>query len=115
MHLPFVIVRITAAAATAFFLFTFGAQLRAADLPSTAPATTKMSDEGTAGENDDEPTITLNATITGIEGHVQVRAAADQPWKPAAIGMTLDAGAEFRTGPRSAVRFVILASESQSK
>lgn len=96
-----------AAAATAFFLFTHGTPLRAADLPSTAPATTNMSDEGTAGDNDDEPTITLNATITGIEGHVQVRSAADQPWKSATIGMTLDAGAEFRTGPRSAVRFVI--------
>jgi hypothetical protein len=38
---------------------------------------------------------------------VQVRAAEDQPWKPAAAGMEVDEGAEFRTGPRSAVQFVI--------
>lgn len=49
----------------------------------------------------------LVARITALKGIVQVRAADDQPWKPAAVGMELDEGAEFRTGPRSAVQFVI--------
>ena len=49
----------------------------------------------------------LVATITAIKGVVQVRDSEDQPWKPAAVGMDVDEGAEFRTGPRSAVQFVV--------
>jgi hypothetical protein len=49
----------------------------------------------------------LTATITGVEGIVQVRSAEDAGWEPAKIGLVLGEGAEFRTGPRSAVRFVI--------
>jgi hypothetical protein len=49
----------------------------------------------------------LTATVTGIEGIVQVRSTEDAPWQKAAIGMKLTEGAEFRTGPRSAVRFEI--------
>jgi hypothetical protein len=50
---------------------------------------------------------TLQATVTGVEGVVQVRTAEDQPWKKATVGMVVDQNAEFRTGPRSAVRFTL--------
>ncbi len=49
----------------------------------------------------------LTATVTGVEGIVQVRQNEDAPWQKAAVGMKLSEGAEFRTGPRSAVRFEI--------
>src|SRR5436305_11957901 len=49
----------------------------------------------------------LRATVTGVEGLVQVRAADDQPWQKATVGMEVGENAEFRTGPKSAVRFVI--------
>src|SRR5438045_9342050 len=49
----------------------------------------------------------LTATITAIEGIVQVRQNEDAPWQKAVVGMKLSEGAEFRTGPHSAVRFEI--------
>jgi hypothetical protein len=49
----------------------------------------------------------LSATITAIEGIVQVRQNEDAAWQKATVGMKLGEGAEFRTGPRSAVRFEI--------
>lgn len=64
--------------------------------PATAPATTLP-----AAEAD------LSATITGVEGMVQVRESEGKAWQIAKPGMILPAGAEFRTGPRSAVRFEI--------
>lgn len=72
----------------------------AATGPASAPVDQAL---GSAAE----PGRPVEITITGIEGLVQVRAAEDQPWKKAQLGMHLDEGAEFRTGPRSAVRFVI--------
>src|SRR5437588_10982762 len=51
--------------------------------------------------------VALTATITAIEGIVQVRQSEDAPWQKATVGMKLGEGAEFRTGPRSAVRFEI--------
>jgi hypothetical protein len=51
--------------------------------------------------------VKLKATITQIVGSVQVRTGADRPWVKAAVGMSLDENAEFRTGLRSAVQFVI--------
>ena len=51
--------------------------------------------------------VALQATITGVQGLVQVRQADDQPWMRAQVGMVLDEGATFRTGLRSSVRFVI--------
>src|SRR5688500_11420799 len=68
--------------------------------PVAAPATSPATPPAARGE-------ALIATITAIKGVVQVRTAEDQPWKAAAVGMELDEGAEFRTGPRSAVQFVI--------
>lgn len=53
------------------------------------------------------PGEALNAVIMGVQGMVQVRESDDKPWQPAKQGMTLGEGAEFRTGPRSAVQFMI--------
>lgn len=50
---------------------------------------------------------TLQAVVAGVHGLVQVRQAEDQPWQAAVTGMKLDQGAEFRTGPRSAVQVAI--------
>lgn len=49
----------------------------------------------------------LKATVTGIEGRVQVRESEEAKFKDAVVGMVVGQNAEFRTGPRSAVRFVI--------
>jgi len=49
----------------------------------------------------------LKAKVTGVEGLVQVRMAEDQPWQKATLDMEVGENAEFRTGPKSAVRFVI--------
>lgn len=53
------------------------------------------------------PQHALEAMVTGVAGLVQVRLAEDQPWQAVQVGMKLGAGAEFRTGPRSAVQFAI--------
>jgi hypothetical protein len=42
-----------------------------------------------------------------VKGMVQVRSGEDRPWEAVKTGMVLDQGAEFRTGPRSAVTFRI--------
>jgi hypothetical protein len=49
----------------------------------------------------------MEVTITGVEGMVQVRDTSDKPWRKALVGMTVSEGAEFRTGPKSAVRVLI--------
>src|SRR5687768_11321244 len=49
----------------------------------------------------------LRARITAIRGLVEVRASETQDWQPAKVDMVVDEGAEFRTGPRSAVQFQI--------
>jgi len=49
----------------------------------------------------------MQISITGVEGLVQVREGSDKPWTKAQVGMTVTEGAEFRTGPRSAVRVLI--------
>jgi len=49
----------------------------------------------------------LSITVTGVEGLVQVRDSADKPWQKATVGMNVTEGAEFRTGPKSAVRVLI--------
>lgn len=67
--------------------------LRAQDAPTPRPP---------AGD-----LVPLQATITGIEGLVQVRTGESEPWRRAEVGMVLPESAEFRTGPRSAVRFTI--------
>ncbi len=49
----------------------------------------------------------IKVTVTGVQGIVQYRTGADQKWTKAAEGVELTEGAELRTGPRSAVRFMI--------
>ena len=49
----------------------------------------------------------LRARITAVRGLVEVRASETQDWQPARVDMIVDEGAEFRTGPRSAVQFQI--------
>ena len=56
---------------------------------------------------DQAESTTLTATIVAVNGVVQVREAEDKPWKRAEPGAKIGMGAEFRTGMRSAVRFVI--------
>src|SRR5262245_52114151 len=68
--------------------------------PDTRPATTSAPARASEGQ-------TLRATITGVEGIVQVREDEDRPWVAARKGMVVGEGAEFRTGPRSAVQFSI--------
>jgi len=51
--------------------------------------------------------VKMTGRITGVEGIVQLRDAEDQPWRRAAVDMTVNENTEFRTGPKSAVRFVI--------
>jgi hypothetical protein len=53
------------------------------------------------------PAAALTATITAVQGLVQVRNDDRSPWQRAQPDMVLTQGAEFRTGPRSAVRFEI--------
>lgn len=49
----------------------------------------------------------LTAVITAMEGIVAVRTGPEQPWVKPTVGMTLTEGAEFRTGPKSALQFMI--------
>ncbi|MDB5327381.1 MAG: hypothetical protein JWM57_2950 [Phycisphaerales bacterium] len=49
-------------------------------------------------------TESLQATVTGVEGMVQVRQNDKEPWAKAQVGMLLGEMSEIRTGPRSAVR-----------
>ncbi len=66
---------------------------RAADVPAAATSQTSAEQ--------------LQATITGVQGLVQVRETEDKPWKKAEVGMVLGKDAEFRTGPKSAVQFTM--------
>src|SRR6188474_3185319 len=45
----------------------------------------------------------FQATIARVVGMVQVRESSEARWQTAKAGMKLGEGAEFRTGPRSAV------------
>ncbi|MDB5299081.1 MAG: hypothetical protein JWO87_744, partial [Phycisphaerales bacterium] len=50
----------------------------------------------------------LNVIVTGVEGDAaEVRKSESDPWVRAKTGMVLHEDAEFRTGPKSAVRFII--------
>ncbi|HSI34611.1 MAG: hypothetical protein ACAI43_22420 [Phycisphaerae bacterium] len=71
-----------------------GAVVALAQPAATAPATLPAQGQ-------------MRVTITGVEGMVQVRESGDEPWKKAVVGMSVTEGAEFRTGPRSAVRCLI--------
>jgi hypothetical protein len=51
--------------------------------------------------------VALSGKITATKGTVQVRNGEGDPWKPAAVGMSVDQGTEIRTGLRSMVQFVV--------
>ena len=53
------------------------------------------------------PPGALTVKVTGVKGIVQFRTAPDQKWEKASEGTQLTEGAELRTGPRSAVQFMI--------
>jgi hypothetical protein len=65
-------------------------------IEQTQPATTNLAPGGS-----------LQVQITDVQGQVQYRDTDSQPWQFATKGMILGENAELRTGPRSAVRFVI--------
>jgi hypothetical protein len=62
--------------------------------PATAPA-------GEAGEAAAAAAESLEVVVAEVRGLVRVRSAPDQPWQKATAGMTVAAGAEFQTGPKS--------------
>jgi len=66
-----------------------------------------MSAQSASAQPAANESVKLKATITGVVGNVQVRSSTDKAWSKAETGMTLDENAEFRTGPKSAVRFEI--------
>jgi hypothetical protein len=68
-------------------------------IPSTTtfPATTSHAPG-------DQP---ISGRITGVRGMVQVKLTETADWQPAKEGLSVDEGAEFRTGPRSAVQVTI--------
>ncbi len=59
------------------------------------------------------PTPThLSATVTGVKGLVQYREGADAAWQPCKVGLTLNEGAEFQTGPRSNVQLLVAPQQT---
>jgi hypothetical protein len=50
----------------------------------------------------------LKVIITGVEGdQAEIRKSPADAWVKARVGQSLNEGGEFRTGPKSAIRFVI--------
>jgi hypothetical protein len=70
------------------------------DAPAASQPATAPSEGDAAGAAEGER---LRVIVEEVKGLVQVREGAAQPWKRASVGMELGEGAEFRTGPRSAV------------
>src|SRR5688572_15933960 len=85
--------------------WTFHQETRPA--PADFATTTTTATTSTTTPADAEGQEKLIATVTGVEGLVQVRENEDAPWQRATVGQQVGENAEFRTGPRSAVRFVI--------
>jgi len=88
----------------ATFAYDPGVPLNLMEAPATAPAPAPApAPDGIAA---------LKVTIEAVTGNVQVRGNEDQPWQAAKVGMVVDQGAEFRTGPRSSVRCSIPPDQS---
>lgn len=68
---------------------------------ATQPAAAQPSSQQTEPSSQTE---SLQATVTGVEGMVQVRQNENDKWVKAEVGMKLGEMAEIRTGPRSAIR-----------
>jgi hypothetical protein len=57
--------------------------------------------------------VHLRAIVTGIQGElVEIRSGPTAAWQPARPGMVMREGTEIRTGPKSAIRFLIPADEA---
>jgi hypothetical protein len=83
---------------------------RPADDATTRPQS--ADDATTRPQSADDATpeqpLKLAVTVTGVEGSdVEVRTSDNDPWVLARVGMHVGETAEFRTGPRSAVRFFV--------
>jgi len=52
-------------------------------------------------------TRVLSATVTEVEGLVEVRDDEEQPWQDAKLGMVLKTKAECRTGPKSSIKLTL--------
>jgi hypothetical protein len=74
-------------------------EVPAATNPAAAPSTRP------AGQA--QGATSLEVTVAEVTGNVQVRTDEKQPWQAAKVGMVVNEGAEFRTGPRSSVRCTI--------
>jgi hypothetical protein len=74
--------------------------------PSVAPAqpTAPPTEPSTTTTPASQP---VRATITAVRGIVEVKLTEGANWQAAKPEMVVEEGAEFRTGPRSAVQFVI--------
>jgi hypothetical protein len=79
-----------------------GLSSKAADAPASAPTATATQ----------ETNQKLQVTVADVSGLVQVRANEQAAWQAAKVGMVVDEGAEFRTGPRSSVRCTIPPDQS---
>jgi hypothetical protein len=75
---------------------------KAADAPASAPSATATQ----------QTNQKLQVTVADVSGLVQVRASEQAAWQAAKVGMVVDEGAEFRTGPRSSVRCTIPPDQS---
>ncbi len=71
-------------------------------------AATQPTTEATPGQS-----THLKAIVTGTQGDlVEIRPDPSASWKRARPGMVLHEGTEIRTGPKSAIRFLIPADEA---
>jgi len=75
------------------------------EAPAEQPAEPQAENQAPAQQDEPADAAALAIEITEVQGLVQVRTAEDQPWQTPEAGMNLNAGAEFRTGPKSQVKF----------
>jgi hypothetical protein len=80
-------------------------EVPAATNPATGPSATQAAQP-------QQRAASLQVTIVEVTGNVQVRTDEKQPWQAAKVGMVINEGAEFRTGPRSSVRCTIPPDQS---
>ncbi len=71
------------------------------------PAAAPVPAPGVASPTLAIPDGPIKVKIITVQGIVQSRPSSDQKWEKAAEGAELSEGAELRTGPRSAVKFMI--------
>lgn len=84
------------------------APAQTAEAPAPQPTVEQPDDPATEQQGNEAPAAALKATIIGVSGPlVQVRDKAQADWRTAEVGMVLEQGAEFRTGPRSKIEMKI--------